>query len=297
VKRRRAVFVALGLALAALAAVEIHYVLGTARLFRPARLPVTDADKARVRAAFPDVEDVSFRSPDGLLLRGFYVPSKNGAVVVLGHGLAANRMRFFPDVEMLSRHGYGALFFDWRAHGESEGDVSTWSDREQGDLRAAIDFVSARPDVTGGRVAALGFSIGASTVAVEAAADPRVRAVILEAVWTSFEEEIYDKMNRRGPLSLWPALATVRHFGVDARNIRPIDHVAAIAPRPVLFVTGSLDDDTPVPVVRRVYDAAGSPKDLWVVEGADHGGYQRVDPAGCERVIVGFLDKALLRGR
>jgi dienelactone hydrolase len=281
-------------AVLALVAVEGRYAWGGYLICHLPRVRVTADDAARVREALPTVEDAAFRTSDGLTLRGFYVPPKNGAIVVMGHGLGANRMYFLPYAEMLARHGYGALFFDWRAHGESDGDVSTISDREQDDLRSAIDFVAARPGVAAGRIATMGFSVGASTAALEAVTDSRVRAIVLEAVYTSFEDEMRAKHGKYGILSLWPTSLAMRLSGVRPENIRPVDHIAEIAPRPLLFIAGSLDEDTPVPVVERVYAQAGDPKQLLVVQGAEHGKYERTDPGGCERTIVRFLDAALL---
>ncbi len=282
------------LLLLALGALELRYYRGARGFFHPEVKRLTDADRARARGLLPTLEEVAFRSSDGLLLRGFYVPSQNGATVILGHGLGENRMSLLPTAGMLARHGYGALVFDWRAHGESEGSTSTYGDHEQRDFEAAVDFVSKRSDVRGGRIAGLGFSIGASAVAEESARDPRVRAVILDAVFTSFADEWEDKMGARGPISLWPAWAAARQSGVDATHIRPIDRVAQIAPRPILFIAGTLDTDTPVPIVQKVFAAASEPKQLLVLEGVDHHAYPNASEKEYERGVIGFLDKALL---
>lgn len=291
--RSRRVRIALGVLVLAAVALELDFALRGYRMCHPPRSHVTAADVALARSRLPTIEDVAFRTSDGLTLRGFYVPSKNGAVVVMGHGLMANRMYYLPDVEMLARHGYGALFFDWRDHGESDGDVSTWSDREQEDLRAAVGYAASRPDVVDGRIATMGFSVGASTAAMEATTDSRVHAVILEAVFSSFSDEMDVKVGRLGFVTRWPAMAVLRAYGLDPDHIRPLDHIGEISPRPVLFVTGTRDDDTPVPVVEAVYARASWPKRLFIVDGANHGKYENVDPGGCERVFVEFLDEAL----
>lgn len=70
---------------------------------------------ARLGAAF---EDVSFRTSDGLKLKGWYVPSKNGAAVVVYPGRTGPQKQ----VRMLVRHSYGALLFDRCGEAESEGD-------------------------------------------------------------------------------------------------------------------------------------------------------------------------------
>jgi hypothetical protein len=69
---------------------------------------------ADLRTAY---EDVSFRTSDGLELRGWYVPSKNGAAVIAFPGRKGPQAH----TRMLARHGYGVLLFDRRGEGESDG--------------------------------------------------------------------------------------------------------------------------------------------------------------------------------
>ncbi len=290
--RKRAIVWTLGLAtvFAAFLAFEYRYVRYAAAWTHPSRRAISTAQRDDAHARLPTLAEVAFTTSDGVELRGWYVPSRNGAVVVMGHGLAENRVRFLPDAEFLARHGYGTLFFDWRANGESGGDIATWGDREQLDLSAAVDFASKQPDVVDGRLAAAGFSIGAAAVAMGASNDPRIRAVILLAVWTSLEDELNYKFRRYGFLSRWPALEGFRREGVRLDAVRPVDAVGRIAPRPILFIGGSIDSDTPPWVMDRMYAAAGEPKRRWTAEGAEHGSFRDVAPADYERVIVSFHD-------
>ena len=63
-------------------------------------------------------EDVSFTTSDGLRLEGWYVPTKNGATVVVIPGRKGPQ----KPARLLAEHGYGVLLFDRRGEGESEGD-------------------------------------------------------------------------------------------------------------------------------------------------------------------------------
>jgi dipeptidyl aminopeptidase/acylaminoacyl peptidase len=290
--RGRKLAVALGALAAGFLGFETHYARSARAWVHPPRREITPAEREDARRRFPGLEDVLFSSADGVQLRGWYIPSRNGVTVVMGHGLGENRVRFVPDAQFLARHGYGSLLFDWRASGESGGDTATWGDREQLDFAAAVDFVLKRPDALDGRIAAAGFSVGASAVAMAAARDTRVRAVILLAIWTSLDDEIRHKMGRFGLLSAGPVLAELRGAGIDFDAIRPLDNVGRISPRPMLFIGGSNDSDTPVWVMDRVFAAAGEPKRRWTALGAEHGHFQSVDPEGYEKAIVGFLDDA-----
>src|SRR4051812_9779100 len=67
-------------------------------------------------------ETVHFTTSDSLRLSGYYVPSKNGAAVLLYPGQSRSR-----EGRMLVRHGYGVLLVDARGQGRSQGDVGRWN--------------------------------------------------------------------------------------------------------------------------------------------------------------------------
>jgi pimeloyl-ACP methyl ester carboxylesterase len=258
---------------------------------RPARAPVlrptADPDFARLR-------DVAFRTDDGLLLRGWYAPSLNRAAVVLAHGYGSNRTQLLPEARVLLRAGYGVLVFDFRAQGESEGDHLSFGDLERRDVRAAIDFIAAQPDVDAGRLGALGFSAGSAPVALVSADDPRVRAVVLESTSTSIRDALRDWGGRLGWLRVAPALLLLRASGVDVAAIRTDRAVARLSPRALLLVHGDQEPAKLQARMRQLYDAAAQPKRLLVVRGAAHGKFlQAAGAAEYERELLSIFDGAL----
>jgi putative redox protein len=52
--------------------------------------------------------------------------------------------------------------------------------------------------------------------------------------------------------------------------VTPVDHVGEIAPRPLIIIHGSEDDVVPLSHARRMFEKAGEPKELKVIEGAGH---------------------------
>ena len=50
----------------------------------------------------------------------------------------------------------------------------------------------------------------------------------------------------------------------------PLDHVAGIAPRPLLLVHGDRDETVPVEHARQLYARTGEPRKLVIIEGAGH---------------------------
>ena len=260
----------------------------------PRRTLVSAAERARAQRSLPNLAEVSFDGPDGVTLRGWFAPPRNGTVVILVHGLFSNRAGLLPEAEVFARHGYGVLLFDSRAHGESDGTVATWGSREAFDIASAIRFVKAQPQVA--RVALLGFSVGASAVARAAANDQTVAAVILYATWPSLREEISYK-EPHGRVATALALLGFRAAGVEIDEIKPEADLARISPRPLLFVAGGRDTDTPRPIMARMYASASGDKEWWLVPEAEHGGCFAAEPAEYERRVVGFLDRALAAAR
>jgi pimeloyl-ACP methyl ester carboxylesterase len=281
------------LALTAAGAVAIcfHYFRYGYRQCHPARTLVTSAERDEARLALPGFDQVSFIGDGGVKLVGWLTPPKNGSVVVLVHGLGGNRASLLPEAMILARHGYGSLLFDSRAHGESGGDTATWGFRESYDVREAITFALAQPGVA--RIAVLGFSVGASAVSRAAAEDPRVRAIILHATWTSLREENAFKTKKRGSVGRVPALWGYRWSGVDVNAVSPIDDVPRFAPRPLLMIAAMDDEDTPPAVMDRLFAAAHEPKEIWHEPGVGHGGYVAGAPDEYERRVIGFLSRAL----
>jgi dipeptidyl aminopeptidase/acylaminoacyl peptidase len=239
------------------------------------------------------MEEVAFRTSDGLTLRGWYAPSRNGAAVILVHGGAGNRASLLTEAQHLAARGFGVLTFDRRANGESDGETTTWGVQEPRDVAAALDFVSARADVDAARIGVVGFSIGASAVAMQASRDRRAAAVLLLAVWPSLEEEVRYKARRFGPLSALPALWAFRHAGLDVDEVRPVPALAAVAPRPLMLVGGTEDADTPPAIMERVHAAAAG-STLWIVPGAHHGDYAKASPEEYPRRFVAFFESALV---
>ncbi len=66
-------------------------------------------------------DELHLRTSDGVTLAAWYVPSRNGAAVVVLHGASSTRSDVLPAAAVLARHGYGVLLVDARGHGDSAG--------------------------------------------------------------------------------------------------------------------------------------------------------------------------------
>jgi dipeptidyl aminopeptidase/acylaminoacyl peptidase len=242
-------------------------------------------------ADLPALEDVELRTADGLRLKGWWWPSRDGAAVVLVHGLGQTRTGLLAEARLLAAAGYGVLLFDLRAHGESEGASSTWGDQERGDVRAALAHVRARPGVDPARVGLVGFSIGAAAVAEVAGEDPAVAATVLLSPFnTLWLAAAYD-FRRFGALTQTAALVPFWWRGVKVEEVRPIDAVERILPRPLLIVAGGQESGQPL--FDELFARVAGRAQTWRIPQAGHGGFAEAEPEAYPAALRAFLDRAL----
>ena len=123
-------------------------------------------------------EEVRIALDDGRKLSAWYVPSRNGAAVLVSHGSGGSRGRLPAHVRMLARHGYGVLALDNPGNGESQGHSNGLGDNAQPGLEAGIDYLAQRPDVQPDRIAGFGLSLGGEVLLEAAAHDRRLAAVV-----------------------------------------------------------------------------------------------------------------------
>ncbi len=280
------------LAIAALlAAVPVWHTAHTARyeysnFHEPRTVPVRPHDAQAL-----GLRDVAFTTPDLVTLRGWYLPSRTGAAVVLAAGSLATRTGLLDHARLLHAAGFGVLMFDWPGLGESGGRIG-FGAAERSALHSAVTFLVAQPGIRPGQVGCVSFSMGSWMALAVAAADTRIRAVVAEGVFDDPWSQLRSEYENSGPASQLGAYIGARLAGVERHPVRSREIVAAIAPRPILFVAGTNDVTVPAILSRAVHDAARAPKEFWLVKGASHGTYLQAD-ATYGRRMVGFLQRAL----
>ena len=257
------------------------------------------AEKTPLDMGIINYEDVRFTTVDGLEIAAWYVPSANGAVIILVHGLGSNRGELLEMAAALQETGFGALLVDLRNSGDSSGSVTTLGLLESRDVIAGVDFLVGRTEVDPERIGIYGMSMGAATTLMSAGQDERLKAVVSAAGFTSIEANIRDSVQQLTGLPPVPFAPMIVFFGeylsgMDINLVRPIDALQDIAPRPVMFVHGDLDGLILVRNAYELYEAAGEPKVLHIIPGAGHGNYAAVAGESFHQVIVEFFTRWLL---
>lgn len=247
-------------------------------------------------------EKVELHTTDGVDLKGWFsaAAEPNGAAVVLAHGYVGNGAMMEPYARFLLDAGYHVLLFDFRAQGGSGGEISTIGWRERLDVLAAAHYLAARPEVDPERIGVLGVSMGGAAAIGAAAEDPILKAVVADSAYADFHEVIrrFGYFSIRGTPIHWTWGELYRlggriWTGEDLAEFKPVELIGQIAPRPVLIVHGELDNGAcTVSDARALFDAAGEPKELWIVPRAGHGEALVVAAAEYRRRVIVFFDQA-----
>ena len=241
------------------------------------------------------VQAIQFQSSSGATVHGWLLSGQPGkGVVILMHGIRANRLQLVDHAEFLFHAGYSVLLFDFQAHGESIGRHITAGYLESRDAAAAVDFV--RQKFPGEKVCVNGLSMGGAA-AVLANPPLQVNAMILESVYLTIQQAITDRLEARfgwlgklgTPFLTWQMKS---RLGFDADDLCPIKQVGKMTV-PKFFIAGTADRDTTLPESQALFDAAAEPKQLWSVDGAAHVDMLAFGRIEYEQRFLDFLAKNL----
>jgi uncharacterized protein len=243
-------------------------------------------------------EEVTFSSTDGIKTIGFFIPGKKAkATVIVLHGYGTNKSDILSFAEMLHHHGYNVLVFDFRAHGLTKGKC-TLGYNETRDLAGAVNYLETRKDIDQNKIGVLGCSMGANVAIIGAANDWRIKAVVADSGFASFEKTITKFAKLFYNLPKYPFVPPAIWFaelraGFFAKKADATKYIGMISPRPVFIIGGA--NDVRIPPVNQddLFKAAGEPKQLWIVPEADHLEARSLWPREYEDKVVTFFDKYL----
>ena len=235
-----------------------------------------------------EFQDVILRTRDAIDLAAWYTPSQNGAVVLVAHGYRDKRSSQMH--ALFAQHDYGVVSWDFRAHGDSGGELCTMSYLEALDVEAALDFALEHTAAT--RIGGWGGSMGAASMIRAAASRPEIGAVVADSSFTILEEEL-DVIVNVGIMRDLVQFFAEQEAELEIELVRPVDMVAQISPRPILLIQGAVDVVVPIDSAQRLYNAAGEPRMLWMVPEAGHLESLSVSPDEYKSRVITFFDNSL----
>jgi hypothetical protein len=235
-------------------------------------------------------ERVTFPASDGVRLSGWYVPSRNGAAIVLVHGGGGDRQGTILHARMLAKAGYGVLLYDARGRGESQGHENAAGWEWDRDVRGAVSVLRSRGI---DHIGLLGLSTGAEAVVTEAASDVRVDAVVADGLQARTAADA-SRASFGDRVSVEPSFAVV---GIAIRLAR-----GETQPRPLIDVVHEVARSRPLLLIatfafEREMDhiyTRGTNAQLWDLPASAHTKGLRDHPAMYARRVLSVFNQALL---
>ncbi len=246
-------------------------------------------------------EEVTFPSAgDALRISGWFfatAEARPAPAVILCHGIWTGRRECLPLALRFRAAGYNVLTFDFRAHGLSDGRFTSVGHHETNDVLGAVEFVKGRPEVNPEQIGVVGFSMGAAAAIQAAARNRDIAALVADSAYATFLDAARYSFRLVTRVPHFPIAPMAMRWAkwmvhVDANQLRPIDVIGQIAPRPVFIAHGDRDEIVPVRHAHTLFKAAGEPKELWIEPGAHHVGARDVDTDGYFARIERFMSEA-----
>lgn len=219
---------------------------------------------------------VSWTSPDGTTLRGWFVPAgESDRAAIVCHGVMDTTSGMVGLILALHQARYNVLAFDMRGHGISDGWTVTYGARESADIIAAVDYLKSNHSAAARHVVGVGWSMGAASLILAAADDLRIEALHVDAPYSSTVDMARQiRSNIGGPLGWWAQHAGLAigclESGVNLFKLSVTQSAARISPRPIMIVHGTEDRVIPFEQGRKVFAASNEPKFFEEVKGAGH---------------------------
>jgi pimeloyl-ACP methyl ester carboxylesterase len=234
----------------------------------------------------PVVTATTLVTEDGVPIEAIHLPGPRDLAIVVAHGFTLSWQR--PNVWRIANRFNqmaGVLTFDFRGHGRSGG-LSTLGDREIKDLDVVVAYAR---QLGYRRIAAVGFSMGASIVLRHAGLIGGLDAVVSVSGPGRWYYRGTEPMRRvhfavehrlgRFVTNRW-LKTRISSEGWKLVPVSPAEAAAQISPVPLLIVHGGQDHYFPPEHARQLYMAAREPKDLWVLPDMGHA------EAACSQELV-----------
>lgn len=215
---------------------------------------------------------VYLKTKNGLKLEAWYIPSDSSiGTVCLFHGHGGTKSGVYSESVEFRKLHYNTLLLDFRAHGNSEGNVCTIGYDESEDVKLAYDYIHNKAEKN---IVLWGISMGGAAV-TKAVNDYQLepKKIILEMPFGSIIKAGEGRIKMMHlPAEPLAALVTfwggIEH-GFWAFNMKPTNYVKKIR-CPVLLQWGANDPRVSRGEIDDIYNNISTSKKLVVYDNCSH---------------------------
>lgn len=232
---------------------------------------------------------------------GWYVSQPQATTtIIVCPGYRGRRSDVLGTCYHLWRAGHNVLGFEYYGHGTVVGKPITLGYREINDFLGAIAYARLRAPQT--RIGAVGYSMGAAVAIMAGARASEVEAIVADSSFATHRSVVAYAVRRTLHLPFiifdWTTdLLLWLRAGYHFNQVEPLRDIARLAPRPILIIHGLKDTIVDPKDATLLYEAAGDPKELWLLPDAEHCGAYFEDRAVYVNKMVEFFDLHLKNAR
>jgi len=263
------------------------------RLTRPTNHPLR-IDPHRLS---DDAQPWSTRTADRITLRGWYLPTEaRRHLIVLVHGMWSSWLEMASLGRDLHRRGFDVLLFDLRGHGQSDPSRLYLGRRERADIRAVMVWAQTE-GFTHDRIGWLGYSMGGSTLLMEAARNPEIQVAVIDSPYGDLPKLLEVQLSKHSGLPSWfnPGILLAARwiFGVRTDDLVPLRFARSWGERPLLLIHGESDTIVPVGQARQLARTLGASCLALTLPGVEHVQAYESNPDGYVQTVGAFFDDHL----
>ena len=244
-------------------------------------------------------EEFWFTNRDNQRLHAWFIPAAKpvqGTIFYM-HGVGDNKISGLRLAQVFHMKHFNVMLYDSRAHGKSEGRFCTYGYYEKFDVSKAIDVLTEREKSGLGQIGLFGTSMGAAIAVQAAGVEPRISAVVAEGCFTSLRTITVDYQKRL----LWMPWHFLRNVAMKRsehiahfshHDVSPLRSLASVNV-PILFIHGKKDARIKYQYSEELYANAHDPKELYLIDGANHTDIHNIAQKEYEERVAGFFERWL----
>lgn len=232
---------------------------------------------------------------------GWYIPAPQATTtIILCPGYRCKISDILGVCAHLWRAGHNILAFEYYGHGAIVGKPVTLGYREINDFLGAVAYAKLRAPNT--RLGAVGYSMGAAVAIMACARETEIKALVADSAFATHKSAVEYAVRRtiHLPFVLFDWVTDLLLWwraGYHFNQVEPLRDIGRLAPRPVLIIHGLKDTIVDPRDAPLLYEAAGDPKELWLIPEVEHCGAYFSNRSTYINKLIDFFDLYLREDR